>query len=165
MIEFMLRSVVIGVGATAIYDVWGRFVAFILALPNPNWAMPGRWFSYMAKGQFIHVDISAAAEMPAENAVGWTMHYLVGIIYAAILIAIWGMDWARRPTLLPALIVGFVTILAGWFLMSPAMGGGIASANMPNSTYVRMIQLVGHGIFGIGLYLIALAMSKTWSVN
>ena len=47
----------------------------------------------------------------------------------AALLVIWGKGWAAAPTLPPALIVGIVTISAGWFLMSPGMGGGMAAAN------------------------------------
>ncbi|WP_273821523.1 DUF2938 domain-containing protein [Pseudomonas asplenii] len=152
MTEFVLRSIAIGVGATAVYDLWGRLLVALFGLPGSNWAMAGRWFSHMTRGQFTHANITAAPAMPYETIIGWTMHYLIGIVYAGVLLAIWGLEWGRRPTLLPALIVGIVTITAGWLIMAPAMGFGIASAKAPNVETVRIVQLVGHCMFGLGLY-------------
>lgn len=37
-------------------------------------------------------------------------------------------DWARRPTLLPALIVGLATAVAPPLIMQPGMGLGIAAS-------------------------------------
>lgn len=160
MIEFVLRSIGIGVGATAVYDIWGRLLVGLFGLPGSNWTMAGRWFSHMTHGQFTHDNITAAPAMPFETVVGWTIHYLIGIVYAGVLLAIWGLEWGRRPTLLPALIVGIVTITAGWFIMAPAMGMGIASAKAPNVNTVRAVQFVGHCMFGLGLYLSARVTSK-----
>ncbi|HDU5044743.1 TPA: DUF2938 family protein [Klebsiella aerogenes] len=159
MNEFALRSIAIGVGATAIYDLWGRLMVAI-GLPGSNWSMAGRWFSYMANGQFIHADVTIAPAKPYEMIVGWTMHYLIGIVYAGILLAIWGTEWAHQPTLLPAFIVGFVPIAAGWFIMAPAMGFGFASAKAPNVNVIRVVQFIGHCIFGFGLYLVACTTSR-----
>ena len=80
----------------------------------------------------------------------------MGILYAAVLLAIWGMGWAHDPTLAPALIVGVVSISAGWFLMSPGMGGGIAAAKADNPWKARGMGLLAHMVFGLGLYLTAL---------
>ncbi|WP_241082685.1 DUF2938 family protein [Achromobacter xylosoxidans] len=154
LVEFVLRSIVIGAGATAIYDIWGRLLVG-LGLPGSNWTMAGRWFSYMAQGQFTHANITAVPAVHYETLVGWGMHYLIGIVYAGVLLAIFGIGWARRPTLLPALVVGFVPIAAGWFIMAPAMGFGFASSKAPNVDTIRIVQIIGHCVFGLGLYLCA----------
>jgi len=97
MTEFVLRSIVIGVGATAVYDLWGRLLVGLFGLPGSNWAMAGRWFSHMTRGQFTHANITAAPAMPYETIIGWTMHYLIGIVYAGVLLAIWGLEWGAVP--------------------------------------------------------------------
>ncbi|WP_422841702.1 DUF2938 domain-containing protein [Achromobacter xylosoxidans] len=163
MTQFILCSVVIGIGATLVYDLWGYVLRTAFDLPGSNWAMAGRWFMHMTQGQFVHVNIRDAAPMPYETAVGWTMHYLVGIVYAGALLAIFGMGWAQSPRFMPALIVGLVTITAGWLVMAPAMGAGIASANAANVTVVRAVQLAGHAMFGVGLYLFGLIVSSIFS--
>lgn len=159
MIEFVLRSFAIGVGATAVYDLWGTLMVR-LGFPGSNWSMVGRWFSYMTEGRFTHTNITTAPAMPCETIVGWSMHYLIGIVYAGVLLATWGLSWGQRPTLFPALIVGFVPIAVGWFIMAPAMGVGFASSKAPNVDTIRMVQIVGHCVFGLGLYLSACATSR-----
>lgn len=155
--EFITRSLVIGIGATALFDLWGLALHLAFGLPAPSWRMGGRWFAHIARGQIWHDDISTSPETAGEVQIGWVGHYAVGIVYAAALLAIWGLDWAKAPKLAPALIVGVVTISAGWFLMSPGMGGGIAASRAANPWKARALGLGAHGIFGLGLYLSALA--------
>ncbi|MBB5499350.1 hypothetical protein HDG37_003570 [Paraburkholderia sp. MM5384-R2] len=128
----------------------------LLGFPGSNWTLAGRWFCHMAQGRFIHSSIAGAPCRRGETLAGWTAHYLIGVVYAAVLLAVSGLKWARDPTLAPALIVGSVTITAGWFVMAPAMGMGLASAKLPNANCVRAVQLINHVVFGIGLYLAAL---------
>ena len=155
--EFIIRSLVIGIGATALFDLWGLALHLAFGLPAPAWGMGGRWFAHVARGQVWHADIARSPAVAGEAAIGWIGHYAVGVVYAAALLAIWGLGWATAPTLAPALIVGVVTISAGWFLMSPGMGGGIAASKAPNPTKARAMGLLAHVVFGLGLYLSALA--------
>jgi hypothetical protein len=60
--------------------------------------------------------------------------------------------WRLQPTLAPALIVGLVTGGAGWFLLQPGMGAGIAASKRPNATQISVLNIVGHLVFGLGLY-------------
>jgi hypothetical protein len=53
--------------------------------------------------------------------------------------------------LLPALIVGLITVAAPFLIMQPGMGAGIA-AKTPNPTAARLRSLATHAVFGIGLY-------------
>ena len=154
--EFIIRSIIIGTGATLCMDLWAIALHLTLGQPAPSWGMGGRWFAHVARGHVWHDDIGHAAAIPNEAAIGWAGHYAVGILYAAVLLAIWGMGWAHDPTLAPALIVGVVTISAGWFLMSPGMGGGIAAAKADNPWKARGMGLLAHVVFGLGLYLTAL---------
>jgi hypothetical protein len=83
---------------------------------------------------------------------GWCAHYAIGIIYAALLLAIWGLDWARHPTPLPALIVSLVALVAPFFIMQPGMGAGVAASKTPNPNAARLRSIVTHSVFGLGLY-------------
>ncbi len=73
-----------------------------------------------------------------------------------LLLAIWGLDWARYPTPPPALIVSLVGLVAPFFIMQPGMGAGIASSKTPNPNAARLRSIVTHSVFGIGLYASAL---------
>lgn len=154
--EFITRSLFIGIGATALFDLWGLGLHLAFGLPRPSWTLGGRWFGHVAGGKVWHDDISRAEPIPNETLLGWVGHYAIGVLYAAALLAIWGMGWAMAPTLGPALFVGVITIAAGWFLMAPGMGAGMAASKTPNPTKARLLGLAAHVVFGLGLYLSAL---------
>lgn len=156
MFEFIWRSVVLGVAATALLDVWAMFLQRAFGIPPANWALVGRWVGHLPRGRFVHDDIGQAEPVPNELAIGWVFHYAVGIAFAAALLAIWGLGWARMPTLIPALIVGYVTIGCGWFILQPGMGAGVAASKRPNAMQIRMLNILGHTVFGLGLYVAAL---------
>ena len=86
----------------------------------------------------------------------WLAHYSIGIAFAFLLLAIWGIAWVRSPAILPALTVGIGTIVAPWFVMQPAMGAGIAGSKTPSPRAARLRNLATHTVFGLGLYLSAL---------
>jgi len=156
MLEVIGRSILIGIGATAILDLWAIVLNRVFGIPLSNWALIGRWFAYLPRGRFAHDPISASEPVRNELAIGWVMHYLIGILFAGIVLLIWGVDWARTPTLVPALIVGIVTVGCGWFIIQPGMGFGIAASKRPNANQIRLIGLINHIVFGLGLYVAAL---------
>lgn len=158
MLEVIGRSLAIGIGATALLDLWALFLNRAFGIPLANWAMVGRWFAYLPRGRFMHNTIADTPPVSNELAIGWIMHYLIGALFAALVILIWGLDWARYPTLLPALIVGVVTVGCGWFILQPGMGFGLAASKRPNASQVRLIGLINHVVFGLGLWLAALLM-------
>lgn len=118
----------------------------------------GRWLAHMPRGRFRHEAIDAAPPVRGEGPIGWTAHYLTGIVFAAVLLALWGLDWARHPTVGPALIVGIGSVAAPFLLMQPGMGAGIAAGRTPKPGAARLRSLVTHGVFGLGLYAAAWAV-------
>lgn len=156
MLEFLVSAVLIGIGATMLIDLWAQFLKRAFGLPAPNWAMVGRWFAHLPRGRVLHEDIARSEPVPNELAIGWIAHYLVGILFAAIVLALWGLGWARNPTFLPALIVGLATVGCGWFILQPGMGAGIAASKRANANQLRLLNIVSHTVFAIGLYGTAL---------
>jgi hypothetical protein len=150
--EAILRVLLIGVGATALLDLWSVLAVRAYGAPAPNWALVGRWIGHFPKGQFVQTNIALASPVRGELAIGWWVHYAIGIVYAAMLVGLWGLDWVRHPTLLPALIFGWLTLAAPFFIMQPGMGSGIAASRTPDPTAARLRSLVAHTVFGIGLY-------------
>lgn len=158
MLEVIGRSLAIGIGATALLDLWALVLNRVFGIPLANWAMVGRWFAYLPRGRFVHDTIADTAPVPNERAIGWIMHYVIGALFAAAILLVWGLDWARNPTLIPALIVGVVTVGCGWFILQPGMGFGLAASKRPNADQVRLIGLINHVVFGLSLWLAALLM-------
>ncbi|WP_277964530.1 DUF2938 family protein [Pseudomonas sp. RIT-To-2] len=156
MLAFVALSVVFGAGATALLDLWNLLLNKVFGLPIPPWHLIGRWFAGLPRGQFVHQQgIGKSTPVPRELAIGWVMHYVTGIVFAAALLLIWGPGWAAAPTFAPALIVGLVTVGAGWFILQPGMGVGVACSGAPNPARARLLNVVGHVVFAAGLYLTA----------
>jgi hypothetical protein len=152
MADHFVSAVLIGVGATAVLDIWSAARSWLLGAPWPDYDLVGRWLLHLTRGRFRHDPISDSPPIRGERPIGWIAHYLIGIMYAAMLLAIWGLEWAREPTIVPALIVGIGTVAAPFLLMQPGMGLGIAASRTPNPRAARLRSLVTHIVFGIGLY-------------
>lgn len=149
---------VVGIGATAVMDVWLLILAR-LGVPTAGFAMVGRWVGHFAQGRFAHAAIAKAAPLPFELGLGWLTHYLIGIAYAALLVAALGPAWLAQPTALPALVFGLATVAAPWFVMQPAMGAGFLARKTPTPLKNCLRNLANHAVFGAGLYLAAAALA------
>ena len=154
--DTLISTILIGIGATAVTDVWSIARKHLLKIPPPDFAMVGRWIAHMKHRQFVHQAITKSPPVRGEHIIGWTAHYLIGIAFAGLLVAIHGKAWLQQPTLLPALIVGIATVAAPFLLMQPGMGAGIAASRTPNPAKARMHSLITHAVFGVGLYASAL---------
>ena len=150
--DYLISVLITGLGATAVMDLWGIARKPLLGLAPPDYGLVGRWLAHMARGRFRHASIAASPAVPGERLIGWTAHYLTGIVFAALLIGIWGLAWVRQPTLHAALIVGIGTVTAPFFLMQPGMGAGIAASRTPRPASARLQSLITHTVFGVGLY-------------
>lgn len=150
-------GILMGVAGTAAMDVWAWLQSKAGVAPFPNWAMPGRWLAHVFRGRVWHESIGEADEVPGELALGWAFHYVVGIVYGVVFVLLAGADWLAVPTFLPVWVFSIVTIAAGWFLLQPGMGLGWAAARTPNPWKVRIMGLMAHTVFGLGMWGAALA--------
>jgi hypothetical protein len=161
-LELAARVALIGLGATVLLDLWSLLLKTSIGAPFPNYAMVGRWIGNFPRGQFAHASMVAAPSVARETLIGWFAHYVIGILYACLLVALAGVDWLRAPTLLPALGVGIATLAAPFLVMQPAMGAGIASSKAPNPNIARLRSIAAHTVFGLGLYVTALVIVRVW---
>jgi hypothetical protein len=155
-----LHTVGIGIGATAVMDLWAMLAQRLFSMPQSNWALVGRWVGHFPRGQFVHNSVAKAAPIQHELLLGWVTHYVTGIAYAALLVAITGKAWLLAPTLVPAVMLGLSMLAAPFLLMQPGMGYGIAAAKTPNPNAARVRSVLNHLAFGIGLYLTARLFSR-----
>ena len=150
--NYLVAAVLVGTGATAFMDVVAAARKRLFGTAAPDYGLVGRWVAWMPRGRFVHESIAKAPPIRAERAIGWMVHYLVGIAFAALLLVLWGIDWVRQPAIGPALLVGIGSVAAPFLLMQPGMGTGIAASRTPRPGVARMRSLVNHGLFGMGLY-------------
>lgn len=159
-----ISAIIMGLGATLTFDLWALFLKQAFKITPSNICLVGRWLRYMPEGTFKHSNIVSAPRKSAECAVGWIVHYLIGLAFAIAFVAWVGNNWLQHPRLIPALGFGVVTVLAPFFIMQPALGFGIAAAKMPNPTQARLRSLMNHIAFGVGLYLFGwLANRLLWA--
>lgn len=157
--EAIARTVLIGVGATLTMDLWAA-VLRKFGIPSLDFALLGRWIGHLPEGRIIHSSIAKASPVRGERALGWAAHYTIGISFAALLLAIVGLEWAHEPTLLPALAIGLVTVIAPLFVLQPALGAGIASSKTPRPVFNSVKSIVTHTVFGLGLYASAVVIAS-----
>ena len=154
----LVRVLVIGVGATAVMDLWLQLLKR-LGIPGLNMAYLGRWVGHLARGRMRHTAIAKAVPIPGEAALGWLAHYLIGVAFAGLLPVVAGRAWLATPSLLPALLVGIGTVVAPLGLMQPAMGAGLAARKTPTPLKNCLRSLANHSVFGLGLYLSGQALA------
>ena len=152
-------AVAVGLGATVVMDVVAIVLNRTLKVPLANMCLVGRWVRYMADGIFVHRSIAKAPPKPAECMVGWIAHYAIGAFFAVILVLLISPSWLQRPTLLPALAFGIVTVAVPFLVMHPSFGMGFAASKTPNPTEARLRSVMNHAVFGLGLYVAAVALT------
>ncbi|MBV8756024.1 MAG: DUF2938 domain-containing protein [Deltaproteobacteria bacterium] len=154
-LEAVARTVAIGAGATLTMDLWAAMLRRF-GIPSLDFALLGRWIGHLPEGRIIHASIGKAAPVRGERALGWIAHYSIGISFAALLLAIFGLRWAHAPTLGPAMLIGLVTVVAPLFVLQPALGAGVASSKTARPVFNTVKSIVTHTVFGLGLYTSAL---------
>ncbi len=143
--DFLAGMLIVGIGATAVTDLWALARKRLFGVPPPDFGLVGRWFAGMLHGRFRHESIAATPAVRGERLIGWFAHYLIGVAFAGVLLGTWGIDWIRHPTPAPALFVGFITVAAPLLLMQPGMGVDYSARRALHS-------LITHLVFGVGLY-------------
>ncbi|MGB0870228.1 MAG: DUF2938 domain-containing protein [Flavobacteriales bacterium] len=155
----VLQAIFIGTGATLFMDFYALILKFF-NVKTLDYRFVGRWIGHFPKGKFFHNKIFESPAVNNETLLGWVAHYLIGITFAFVLVFVFGKKWIESPTLTPALMIGIITIVGPFLLMQPAFGFGIAGSNFPDPNKARLMSLITHSIFGIGLYISALLLNQ-----
>lgn len=157
--DIVCSGIAVGVGATAVMDLWSLLQKRLFSMPSLNWCMVGRWIGHMPRGHFVNDNISLKPQIPKECTIGWLTHYVTGIAFGIGLFLLQGAEWGRQPTLLPALAFGIATVVFPFFIMQPGLGAGIAASKTPKPNQARARSILTHVVFGLGLYGAAVVLS------
>jgi hypothetical protein len=157
LISETIRVVLVGIGATFVLDAWLGVIRR-LGVPTLDFALVGRWVGHAMRGRFMQPSMAKAPPIRGELALGWLTHYAVGIVFAGLLFGLMGPAWAQNPSLVPAVIVGMVTVAAPLFVMQPAMGAGFAASKTSTPLKNCLRSIVNHTVFGVGLYFSAVVV-------
>ena len=160
-VRYIIDVLAIGIGATGVMDLWNLFLKRAFGIPSLNYCLLGRWVRHMSDGTFRHASIISAPQKRFECAAGWIAHYTTGLLLTIAFVILAPGDWLARPTLLPALLYSMVTVAFPFFIMQPAFGLGIAASKTPKPFRARLKSLVTHTVFGVGLYVCAVGVSRS----
>lgn len=159
-VEWAMASLAVGGVATLVMDVWAVLLKRAFSIPSLNYALVGRWMGHIPRGKLAHANIAQSPPVAGEMAMGWIAHYAIGIAFAGALLVVAGSDWAKAPTLWPAVLTGWVTLLAPFFILQPGFGFGIAASKTPQPNVARWRSFMAHTVFGLGLFLGAWLVSR-----
>ena len=157
--EILIKASIVGIGGTIALDAWATMLQVALKTPATNWAMVGRWLGHMPKGQFRHENMGAVNPVAGEAAIGWVFHYGIGIGYGLLLLPLAGSGWLAAPTVLPPVLLSLALLVLPYFVMMPGLGLGLAGSKTPKPNITRLKSVLGHTMFGLGMYATALIIN------
>jgi hypothetical protein len=145
----ILGAAMAGVPATYVMDLAGREIVAPAFGKGPSGNL-GRWIGHMVKGRFTHEDITKAAPVPHEAAIGTAAHYAIGFVLGAGYALLLRVPNSRQNSLSRALAYGIATTVFPWFWMFPARGQGIMGLR-DRDVRVPAFALATHVAYGFGL--------------
>src|SRR5437764_527562 len=148
---YLPSAVVIGLGATLFIDLWALFLKRAFGTPSANYCLVGRWFRHMSEGRFMHANIANSTQKSFECAAGWIAHYVIGVIYGLVLVALASVDWLTRLTFLPELLFGVCTVLIPFLVTRPSFEIGRVSQGA-----------TGRWMWNISLLSLPLREARLW---
>jgi len=148
----VLSLTLAGILATALSDLWQRAFMTMLGQKAPRWGSVGRWVMGMGEGRIIDHALSTRPARSGEEAAGWAVHYVVGILYAWIYALL--LHWLDLPSSFAlVMIYALLTLAAPMLFMKPAMGGGLFGWRAARPWLGFTKTLSAHLSYGVGLWL------------
>ena len=150
---FVIEGIVSGIIATLLFDLFQISLTFAYGINKAKWDLAGRYFIGISRGTFIQEDLSNEPVERNELFIGYTIHYLIGAFYGLIYVIINSL-LLGEPSLILALIIGFLTVLGSWCLMMPyAYNSGFFASKKEEQKQILVQNLLFHFVFGVGLFL------------
>ncbi|MGK0665389.1 DUF2938 family protein [Serratia marcescens] len=153
--DLLSRILLTGAGATLCMDLWALLLKRRFGIPSLDYALVGRWFLGMFDGRWLHATIVTAPPRQGERKIGWILHYAIGLAFAFIPLALAGIEWYAAPEPRIALLSGWLSLAAPFLVMQPALGFGVAAAKTANPRRARLLSLLTHTVYGLGLLIAA----------
>ena len=144
--------IVSGVFACIVLDAFGRLLLLALRVPEPSWAIVGRWVWHMIRhGAIINPGIAEAPPVRGEVAIGWAFHYAIAIAWAVIFHLGFIQFSLGELTYLNGFAFGVTTTIAPLFIFMPFTGQGVSGSKTPQPALTTVILLLRHSVFGVAM--------------
>ncbi|HSN55449.1 MAG TPA: DUF2938 family protein, partial [Candidatus Sulfomarinibacteraceae bacterium] len=116
----------------------------------------GRWYLGMARGRFVHSDITSSPKLAGEERAALIGHYVIGILLAVFYVVGARLLGISPGSFVAALGFGLATCVFPWFLVLPGLGFGAFGRTGPKERRLFTATVLNHSFYGLGLW---------WSVN
>lgn len=150
--ETVLLGSCMGIAATVTMDVSASLSRRIGLCAGAKGKWVGRWYLGIARGRFVHPDITVAPERAGEERAALVGHYAIGLVLAVLYVAGCGWLGASPDGLLVALGYGLATSVFPWFLVFPALGFGLLGLKGPPELGLFTSSSRNHLSYGFGLW-------------
>lgn len=148
-----MTGVVVGLIATIVMDLVAWIRQRFFGIQPLDYALLGRWVLNLPTGKIAHHPIMASESKRGERALGWVVHYAIGISLGWLFMVLVSPTLYPLPFLRFPLYFGVATLVLPWFVMQPAFGFGIAAAKTPDPARARLHSAIAHVAYGFGLWI------------
>ena len=150
---FFLQGIISGIIATLLFDLYQISLSYAYNINKSRWDLVGRYFLGLREKKYLVEDIINEKEIKHELIFGYIVHYTIGTLYGIIYVLL-NILLYEAPSILLAIIIGFITVLGAWCIMMPfAFNIGFFAQKKDEQKQILIQNLLAHFIFGIGLYL------------
>ena len=150
---FFINGIITGILATFLFDLFQYSLSYSYDLNKPKWNLFGRYILNIKFKKYFQEQIENEIPLKNEFLIGYLFHHLVGSIFGIIYVFL-NLFISVNPSLLLALIIGFLTVLGAWCLTMPYIFNiGFFASKKENKLKIITQNLIAHFIFGIGLFI------------
>ena len=150
---FFLQGIISGLIATFLFDLYQIALSYAYNINKSKWNLAGRYFIGILEGKYVIEDIESEEIIKNELIIGYFIPYLIGSIFGILYLSL-NTILHTEPSILLALVIGFLTVIGGWCIMMPfAYNMGYFASKKSEQKKIMVQNLIAHFIFGIGLYL------------
>ena len=150
---FLIHGLIAGIVATVLFDIYQIALNYAYGINKTRWNLVGRYFIGLKNNKYFRDDLINDPLEKHELIYGYLIHYIIGIIYGLFYILI-NLIFYDEPSILIALIYGFITILGGWCIMMPfAYNLGFFASKSDEKFQLIVQGLLAHFVFGTGLFI------------
>ena len=150
---FLIYGLIAGIIATILFDIYQIALNYAYGINKTRWDLVGRYFIGLKNNKYFRDDLINDPLEKYELIYGYLIHYTIGIIYGLFYILI-NLIFYDEPSILIALVCGFITILGDWCIMMPfAYNLGFFASKSDEKNQLIVQGLLAHFVFGIGLFI------------
>ena len=129
--HLFLHSIWIGILATSVMDFIAWIRTSFFNTKSLNYVLVGRWILSFKDGRWIHDTILTSSPKPGETWFGWTVHYLIGILFSYVYLK-FNLSFNFQYNILSILGFAILTTFVPFLVLQPALGFGFLRVRHQN---------------------------------